>query len=91
MARSSVSRGTVEHSSVYFTTADSTLRRVYGSYVEGAHVALLSNGALIFEALQHLDRLPPRGAFFLGLPLNIEEGTGSPLRAVAFVPKSNRD
>lgn len=39
------------------------------------------------ENLTHLDRLPPRGALLVALPMKIEGGSGGPLRAVALVPK----
>jgi kynurenine formamidase len=40
-----------------------------------------------FENLTNLDRLPPRGALVIALPMKIEGGSGGPLRAVALVPK----
>ncbi|HVL66716.1 MAG TPA: cyclase family protein [Vicinamibacterales bacterium] len=40
-----------------------------------------------FENLTNLDRLPPRGAFVIALPMKIEGGSGGPLRAVALVPR----
>ena len=40
------------------------------------------------ENLTNLDRLPPRGALVVALPMKIEGGSGAPLRAIAFVPKS---
>jgi len=39
------------------------------------------------ENLTSLDRLPPRGALVIALPMKIEGGSGGPLRAVALVPK----
>ncbi|WP_196503418.1 cyclase family protein [Aestuariivirga litoralis] len=51
-----------------------------------AHVALLGAGILIGENFAHLDKLPV-WSFLTALPLPIENGTGSPVRAVAFVPK----
>jgi kynurenine formamidase len=39
-----------------------------------------------FENLTALDRLPPRGAFVVALPMKIAGGTGAPLRAVAVLP-----
>ncbi|HET6277840.1 MAG TPA: cyclase family protein [Candidatus Polarisedimenticolia bacterium] len=38
------------------------------------------------ENLTRLERLPPRGALLLALPMKIEGGSGGPLRAVALVP-----
>jgi kynurenine formamidase len=40
----------------------------------------------ILENLESLGKLPPV-VFFAALPLKIANGTGSPLRPVAFVPK----
>ncbi|MFT8361988.1 MAG: cyclase family protein [Sporolactobacillus sp.] len=39
------------------------------------------------ENLRHLDRLIGKRFLYLGLPLNIREGTGSPIRAVALIEK----
>ena len=39
------------------------------------------------ENLTNLDRLPPRGAIVVALPMKIEGGSGGPLRAVALVPR----
>jgi kynurenine formamidase len=38
-------------------------------------------------SLCHLDRLPPKGAILIAAPLKIVNGTGSPIRALALVPK----
>jgi kynurenine formamidase len=51
-----------------------------------AHHALLGNEVYIVENLNNLDRLPPF-CLFLALPLKIEGGSGSPVRAVALVPR----
>jgi kynurenine formamidase len=48
------------------------------------HRLLLRAGVLIVENLARLDELPPR-CVFLGLPLKIKQGSGSPLRAIALV------
>jgi kynurenine formamidase len=50
-----------------------------------AHVILLRNDVLIVEGLRNLDALKGRRFTFLGLPLKIRGGTGSPIRAVAMV------
>ena len=54
--------------------------------VEPAHRVLLPRGVLVLENAANLGEVPPRGAFFVGLPLRIRGGTGFPVRAVAFVP-----
>ena len=35
-----------------------------------------------------MERVPPKGAYFIRLPLRIGKGTGSPVRAIALVPKA---
>lgn len=51
-----------------------------------AHYALLGNEVYIVENLRNLDRLPPF-CFFMAFPLKIRGGSGSPVRAVALVPR----
>ena len=51
-----------------------------------SHVILYSENIAGFENLTNLAALPPTGAFLVTLPMNIEGGSGGPLRAVAFVP-----
>jgi kynurenine formamidase len=51
-----------------------------------AHRALAGANVLIFENVANLERLPARGATFMGLPMKIRGGSGGPLRAVALVP-----
>lgn len=53
---------------------------------QGVHVTGLRAGAVFVECLTGLDRLPPRGAWFCFLPLRLENATGSPGRAVGFLP-----
>jgi kynurenine formamidase len=50
------------------------------------HQAGLRAGLVFVEGLTNLGRLPPRGAFFVCLPLKVAGGSGAPARAVAFVP-----
>lgn len=40
----------------------------------------------IVEALSGLGQLPPRGAWFLFLPIRLVDGTGGPGRALAVLP-----
>lgn len=51
-----------------------------------AHYTLLPSGILIVENLANLGTLPPVSVF-AALPLKIKNGSGSPVRAVAFVPR----
>ncbi len=52
------------------------------------HHALLGNNLFIIENLAHLDALPPKGSYLFALPLKIDQGTESPARVIAFVPKA---
>jgi kynurenine formamidase/2-keto-3-deoxy-L-rhamnonate aldolase RhmA len=53
-----------------------------------AHNLLLSRGSYGLASLVNLDRLPPTGAILIAAPLKIEMGTGSPVRALALVPRT---
>jgi kynurenine formamidase len=57
---------------------------------EHAHRVLLPRRILILENAASLDRVPPTGAYLMAFPLPIGGGTGSPVRAVAFVPRNPR-
>lgn len=50
------------------------------------HHYLLGAGKYGLASLANLDRLPPTGAFIVVAPLKIVRGSGSPMRALAFVP-----
>ena len=52
-----------------------------------SHWQLLAEGVLIIENLCNLHDLPPY-VLFMALPLKIEGGSASPIRAVAYVPRS---
>jgi kynurenine formamidase len=55
------------------------------------HVLLLGNGKYLIENLTNLEKVPPRGAYLVALPLKIEGGAESPIRAIALVPKSGHN
>ncbi len=58
-------------------------------YTDGGlptHAAGLKYGMSWTELLIDLDQLPARGAYFVSLPLKIADQSGSPARAIAFVP-----
>lgn len=57
-----------------------------GLRVRYAHMRFLSRGICIFEGLINLDKIPAKRFFFIGLPLKLQGGTGSPIRAVALIP-----
>jgi kynurenine formamidase len=50
------------------------------------HAKLLAAGVLLLECIANLDRVPNE-CLFVALPLPIRNGSGSPLRAAAFVPE----
>ena len=51
-----------------------------------AHKLAGRAGMPIFEALVNLDQLAGQRFFFIGLPLKVEGGEASPIRAVALLP-----
>jgi len=54
-----------------------------------AHKLAGRAGMPIFEALVNLDQVVGQRFYFLGLPLKLEGGEASPIRAVALLPKVN--
>ncbi|MFW6083816.1 MAG: cyclase family protein [Gemmatimonadota bacterium] len=52
-----------------------------------SHVILYEANIPGFENVANLGRLPDAGAFVVALPMKIEDGSGGPLRIVAFVPE----
>jgi kynurenine formamidase len=54
---------------------------------KGTHLAGMKRGMTYAEMLRSLNRLPARGALYVGVPLNIAGQSGSPIRAVAFTPR----
>ena len=58
---------------------------------EPSHIKLLKEHNIpILEGLKNLHKLPSNGAYLFTLPLNIKHGSGSPVRAVAFIPKKKK-
>ena len=53
-----------------------------------AHNLLHKNNRFGLASLANLDKLPARGAILVAAPLKIASGTGSPIRALALVPKA---
>ena len=47
----------------------------------------LGRGMLYIELLANLKALPPRGAYFIFLPIKIQGGSAGPGRAIGLVPK----
>jgi kynurenine formamidase len=54
---------------------------------QSTHVAGLQHGMSWEELLINLGQLPPRGAFYIALPIKLEDSGGAPTRAMAFVPR----
>jgi kynurenine formamidase/selenocysteine lyase/cysteine desulfurase len=52
-----------------------------------AHTFLHRDNCFGLASLCNLDQLPPKGAILIVPPLKIQNGTGSPLRVIALVPK----
>ncbi len=50
-----------------------------------AHVTLLRHDVPIVEGLRNLSQVAGERSLFMGLPLKLREGTGSPIRAVAVL------
>ncbi|MEZ5778046.1 MAG: cyclase family protein [Paracoccaceae bacterium] len=53
-----------------------------------AHNLLHKANCYGLASLANLDKLPPKGAILIAAPLKIVHGTGSPIRALALVPKA---
>jgi kynurenine formamidase len=52
-----------------------------------AHNLLHKNNCFGLASLANLDKLPAKGAILIAAPLKIKNGTGSPIRALALVPR----
>ncbi len=52
--------------------------------IQPAHIMCRERGILNMESLRNIDLIPKREFFFVGLPLKIKNGCGSPIRAVAI-------
>ncbi len=52
-----------------------------------AHNMLHRDNCFGLASLANLDKLPAKGAILIAAPLKIQRGTGSPIRALALVPK----
>lgn len=51
------------------------------------HHKILGAEMYILENLMNLDKMPPKGAFTIVLPIKVKTGTEAPVRAIALVPK----
>ncbi|MFT5159134.1 MAG: kynurenine formamidase [Paracoccaceae bacterium] len=52
-----------------------------------AHSLMHRSNRYGLAGLVNLDKLPAKGAILIAAPLKIENGTGSPVRALALIPK----
>ena len=52
------------------------------------HLLMHGAGKYGLQCMTNLDLLPPKGAVIIAAPLKIIDGSGSPLRVIALVPKS---
>ena len=50
------------------------------------HRILCESEIPFFENVAHLDQLPEIGSVIVGLPMKIKNGSGAPLRLIAFLP-----
>ena len=51
------------------------------------HYFMHGNNRYGLQCLTNLDQLPPQGAVIVAAPLKIRNGSGSPLRVLALVPR----
>lgn len=49
--------------------------------------AAVARNIIGLENLTNLDRLPPRGATVIALPMKVKGGSGGPTRAIALLPQ----
>ena len=50
------------------------------------HRILLAENIPAFENVAHMDQLPVKNSYVIALPMQIKNGSGAPLRIIAFVP-----
>jgi kynurenine formamidase len=51
------------------------------------HIRFLDAGKIIIENVANLDRMPPKGALVMVLPIKIKDGTEAPVRLVGLIEK----
>jgi kynurenine formamidase len=52
-----------------------------------SHQVLFEDEILVIENVTNLDQLPPSGAWIVALPMKIKNGSGAPVRIVAWIPE----
>jgi kynurenine formamidase len=55
--------------------------------IQPAHIVCREREILNIENLGRVDRVPKHEFFFMGMPLRIKQGSGSPIRAIAITEK----
>ncbi len=53
-----------------------------------SHRILFEQNIPAFENVANLNKLPPKGAYVIALPMKIKDGSGAPLRIVAIIPNN---
>jgi len=53
------------------------------------HKLLFSKNKYIIENIANVDKLPPKGAFVIALPLKIEKGYEAPARVIGLIARSS--
>ena len=53
------------------------------------HQILYAENIIGFENVANMDALPVKGSFVIALPMKIKNGTGGPLRMIAWLPNSD--
>lgn len=84
-----VNRGAAEYlveKGISIIGTDTLCIDAYDNADSEAHHIFLGNNVLVIENLMKLDTLPP-AVGIAALPLKFKDGSGSPLRVIAFVPK----
>lgn len=56
-----------------------------------SHRILFKENIPAFENVANLDKLPPKGAIIIALPMKIKGGSGGPLRIIAMLPEENNE
>lgn len=52
------------------------------------HQLLYAENILGFENIANIEQLPLKGAYIIALPMKIKDGTGGPLRIIAYIPNN---
>ncbi len=63
---------------------------LHAEYWKETHQILLRKGIVIVEALTNLDAITADEIYFVALPLKIQDGDGSPVRAIAIENSGGR-